>query len=490
MTTLTLAEATLFAGRYRVVRCIAHGGMGAVYEVVHLETERRRALKVMLPHLVQSEDLRERFRREARVAAQIDSAFIVDVFDAGIDEATGMPFLVMELLRGEELGKRLERVGRFGLEEAVGYLWQTALALDKTHKASIVHRDLKPENLFLSEQDDGPPRIKVLDFGIAKFVSEGGTHANATRSIGTPLYMAPEQFKSGSTVSALTDNYALGMMAYTLLVGAPYWSEEQKAGSNVFEFAASVMQGPQEAATARASRKGVKLPDAFDGWFRQATSRHPNERFFTATAAIVGLAQALGVPAPGQAAQAAQSAASTGPQGEWSSGPTAPARTALASSGPQGGTVLLAESTPGMASSGPLGLEGRPPNKGIGGLAIGIAAVAVIGIGTAAFVATRGGDNGVRPEAATAALAARGATEKGAEPTAPVEPIGATAATKPQVEPVVAPTAEPEPIPTANAAVIVPAATQKVAPVLTGKLKPAPTAKPVGKSAPSDYARD
>src|SRR4051794_16395876 len=101
-----LQEGTIFAGRYQIVRCIALGGMGAVYEVVHLETEGRRALKVMLPHILQKEELRERFKREARVAAQIDSEFIVDVFDAGVDEATGMPFLVMELLRGEEIGKR------------------------------------------------------------------------------------------------------------------------------------------------------------------------------------------------------------------------------------------------------------------------------------------------------------------------------------------------------------------------------------------------
>ncbi len=267
MSVVTLNEGALFAGRYRVIRCMAAGGMGAVYEVLHLETERRRALKVMLPHLVQSDELRERFRREARVAAQIESAFIVDVFDAGIDEATQMPFLVMELLRGEELGKRLKRVGRFGFEETVGYLWQTALALDKTHRAHIVHRDLKPENLFLCEQDDGPPRVKVLDFGIAKLVAEGGTQANATRSIGTPLYMASEQFKSGSKVSPATDIYSLGMMAYTMLVGAPYWGEEQNADGNVFAFVATVMNGPSEPPTARAflqfRRLHYRLPMVF-----------------------------------------------------------------------------------------------------------------------------------------------------------------------------------------------------------------------------------
>src|SRR3954464_14118591 len=100
---LALQEGSIFAGRYRVVRRIATGGMGAVYEVVHCETERHRALKVMLPHILQSAEHRERFKREAKVAAYIKSEYIVDVFDAGIDEPTGMPFLVMELLEGEEL---------------------------------------------------------------------------------------------------------------------------------------------------------------------------------------------------------------------------------------------------------------------------------------------------------------------------------------------------------------------------------------------------
>src|SRR5262245_47546857 len=94
MTPGLLSEATVFAGRYRVVRCIAVGGMGAVYEVIHVETERRRALKVMHPQFIQNDDMRHRFRQEARVAAKIDSVHIVDVFDAGIDETTGMPFLV------------------------------------------------------------------------------------------------------------------------------------------------------------------------------------------------------------------------------------------------------------------------------------------------------------------------------------------------------------------------------------------------------------
>ncbi|MRG98160.1 protein kinase domain-containing protein [Polyangium spumosum] len=292
-----LAVGTVFAGRYRIARRIAAGGMGAVYEVIHLETERRRALKVMHAHLFQSEELRERFKREAKVAAHVDSEFIVDVFDAGVDESTGMPFLVMELLRGEELGERLKRVGRLPADEALHYLHQTARALDKTHRASIVHRDLKPANVFLCERDEDKPRVKILDFGIAKVVAEGATTGAATQSLGTPLYMAPEQFNPSTRLTGAADIYALGMMAYTLLVGGAYWAEEARGG-NVYALVAVAIGGPVEPASARAARRGVALPPGFDAWFAKVTAREPGERFQTATAAVQALAEALGVAPP------------------------------------------------------------------------------------------------------------------------------------------------------------------------------------------------
>ncbi|HVJ88728.1 MAG TPA: serine/threonine-protein kinase, partial [Labilithrix sp.] len=296
-----LAVGSIFAGRYQIARRIAAVGMGAVFEVIHLETERRRALKVMHAHLFQSEELRERFKREAKVAAHVDSEFIVDVFDAGVDEATGMPFLVMELLRGEELGERLKRVGRLPTDEALHYLHQTARALDKTHRASIVHRDLKPANVFLCERDEDKPRVKILDFGIAKVVAEGATTGAATQSLGTPLYMAPEQFNPNARLTGAADIYALGMMAYTLLVGAAYWSEEARGG-NVYGLIAVAIGGPTEPASMRAARRSVALPPAFDVWFAKVTASEPAQRFPTATAAVLALAEALGVapPARGQ----------------------------------------------------------------------------------------------------------------------------------------------------------------------------------------------
>ena len=300
MSAAGLVPGAIFAERYRVVRCIAQGGMGAVYEVVHLETERRRALKVMLPHVLQSAELRQRFQLEAKIAANVESDFIVDVFDAGYDEPTQMPFLVMELLRGEEVSKRLKRLGRLPASEVVAILHQTALALDKTHRASIVHRDLKPENLFLTEREDGPPRVKVLDFGIAKVVAESATSNGLTQSIGTPLFMAPEQFNPRAVLSGAADLYALAMVAYKLLVGQSYWAEEAKSG-NVFALAAVAIHGPKDAASARAAEAGVPLSPAFDIWFARAAALEPGRRFASGREMVVALAQALDVASSSRA---------------------------------------------------------------------------------------------------------------------------------------------------------------------------------------------
>lgn len=291
-----LDEGTIFASRYRVVRCLATGGMGAVYEAIHLETDRRRALKVMHPHLFQSEEMRERFKREARIAAQVDSEYIVDVSDAGVDEATQMPFMVMELLRGEELGDRLKRLGRLPPEEVVTYMQQAAWALDRTHAASIVHRDLKPANLFLTTREDGTPRIKILDFGVAKLVAESSTAAGATQSLGTPIYMAPEQFRTNTKLTAAADIYALTLMTYTLLVGKAYWAEEAKGAGDVIAFAIAALNGPQESAVQRAARYGMTLPPGFDAWFAKGTAVNPSDRFPTATEAVRAL-RAVGGPA-------------------------------------------------------------------------------------------------------------------------------------------------------------------------------------------------
>ncbi len=298
--TAPFAAGTLFAERYRIIRLIAAGGMGAVYEVIHVETERRRALKVMHPHLFQSADMHVRFKREARIAANIESEFIVDVSDAGVDEATQTPFLVMELLRGEELKHRIKRLGRLPVSETITCLSQLASALDKTHANAIVHRDLKPDNIFVTTREDGSLRIKILDFGIAKVVAEG-VSGGTTEPVGTPLYMAPEQWRESVKLTPAADIYALGMMTFTMITGKPYWKQELDRAGGLVQFALLATKGTPETASKRAAPLGIVLSPAFDRWFERATALRPENRFTRATEAVRALEAVLADMAPDEA---------------------------------------------------------------------------------------------------------------------------------------------------------------------------------------------
>jgi hypothetical protein len=284
---VTLAAGTIFAGHYRVIGLIGRGGMGDVYEVLDTRVDRPRALKI-LHHDGADHPTRARFELEARLGGRIDSPFLVEVFDAGVDTATDRLYLVMELLRGENLAQRLRRLGPRPATEVVAHLAEVALALDRMHEREIIHRDLKPANLFLHGTT-----IKVLDLGLAKVLTAG--HASTTRVAGTPLYMSPEQLR-GRGITAATDRYALGLVAYTLLVGAGYWDSEAELDPVAFGLRA--VQGPPDAASVRARLAGVALPASFDAWFASATSPEPERRFAFAAGQIRALATALAVEPP------------------------------------------------------------------------------------------------------------------------------------------------------------------------------------------------
>jgi serine/threonine-protein kinase len=293
-----LATGARFHGRYEVVRCIRTGGMGAVYEVIHAETRRRAALKVMLPSVVANPDMRARFKLEMTVAADIESEHIVEIYDAGVDE-DGTPFIVMELLRGTELSQVFLDRGRLPPEEVVLLLWQAALALDKTHAAGVVHRDLKPDNLFITTRDDGTPRLKILDFGIAKVVSRDAVAAKATLAVGTPIYMSPEHIRGDPAIGPPTDIYALGQIAYELLVGEAYWDELVERTEALYPALMEIQAGAKETPRARAARRrGVELPEAFDAWFARATAAAPQDRFQRASELVAELANVFGVLLP------------------------------------------------------------------------------------------------------------------------------------------------------------------------------------------------
>jgi serine/threonine protein kinase len=288
---LVLPSGTTVSGRYRVERKLGEGGMGIVYEVVHLNTGQRMALKTLREIDTSNPELLARFANESRLTAAIKSEHIVKVTDADTDAERGIPFFVMELLEGNNLAGLIREGRRFTAREVVKLLAQASLALDKTHAIDIVHRDLKPENLFLTIRDDGSECLKILDFGIAKVVAPG-TYANVTRNLGTLLYMSPEQYEGDPHIDRRTDIYSLGQVAFTLLVGHPYWEPEAKALGALVR---SIAQGAPEPASRRARRCwNVELPSGFDDWFAKATAKDAGARFDSASELVEELAVALG----------------------------------------------------------------------------------------------------------------------------------------------------------------------------------------------------
>ncbi len=297
---IPLNPGQMFAGRYRIERLLAEGGMGAVFVAEQEATEMGVALKVLWPHVLSSQNAVERFQTEAKVAARVNSEHIVRVLDAGFDEETRLPFMVMELLAGESLEELIRHSGPRSLEETVLYIGQTALALDKSHRyvdrdgvqRPIVHRDLKPENLFLTRRENGDPIIKVLDFGIAKVLRSNTDVSQDVK--GTPLYMAVEQ-ATGELVTPQTDIWALGLVAYYLLTGQSYWKSASRTAGSLSALMAEVLSMPLDPPSQRARETGVEptFPVAFDAWFHGCVNRHPLERFASAGEAADGLSRAL-----------------------------------------------------------------------------------------------------------------------------------------------------------------------------------------------------
>jgi eukaryotic-like serine/threonine-protein kinase len=221
------AVGSVVAGRYRLTRLIGEGGMGAVYEAEHVEIGKRVAIKLVRSVHARHAEIAARFKREARSASAIESDHIVQVFDAGHDPELGL-FMAMELLRGEDLGTLLHRVGRLDVETACSVALQAAAALERAHAAAIVHRDLKPANIYLVEREDQTALVKLVDFGIAKIVRESESGGGLTRTgsaIGTPNYMSPEQAQGLQTLDHRTDIYSLGAVLHEMIAGTPPFPE-------------------------------------------------------------------------------------------------------------------------------------------------------------------------------------------------------------------------------------------------------------------------
>ena len=212
------AEQPLIGGRYRVLRLLGQGGMGAVYEAENTWTKRRVALKLMRPEVANRADFVRRFMHEAQSAALLAHPNIVDVLDMGEDPEHGTLYIVQGFLTGRDLRALLRAEGRLTVQRSIALLAPVMEALVLAHSRGIVHRDLKPDNIFLAETPRGVVPT-LIDFGIVKVTSDDGAVTSAGALLGTPFYMAPEQARGDTTLDARADVWSLGVVLYEMLAG-------------------------------------------------------------------------------------------------------------------------------------------------------------------------------------------------------------------------------------------------------------------------------
>jgi serine/threonine protein kinase len=378
---LHLRPGSVFAGDYKVVRPLSTGGMGSLYVVEQLSTSKPRALKLMLPELVAQPASRKRFELEAKIAARIQSDHVVESIASGVDQKSGIPWLAMELLEGQDLAAYTEKKKRLGPAEVLEIFDQLCHALGEAHKQGIVHRDIKPENIFLAtaRRRGVPFMVKVLDFGIARILAESQTMSGATRTgLGTPMWMAPEQTQPGGPIAPASDVWAIGLIAFRLLTGYYFWKAPYDPSGSVMMLMAEAFMHQMPPASARAAeyKCAERIPPGFDAWFARCVARPIEDRYADATLAFEALEPLLkdaardedaprpstaSVEAPPPAeAPAGEAAAPPGgapsPSSEPPPEPTGPGRETW------GGAPELAESAVlSAAQSQPMSWEPTPP---------------------------------------------------------------------------------------------------------------------------------
>jgi serine/threonine protein kinase len=244
MTAVDRFQEGQLVGRYRIVRLIGEGGMGAVYEAIHPGLKKRVAVKVLLPRIAESQEARVRFLREGEAASRINHPHVVSVFDVGEDG--GAPYLVMEYLEGHTLDVFLEGRGPLDLVEATALFLPIMAAVSAGHDCGVVHRDLKPQNIFLAQGRWGELIPKVLDFGVSKLIDHDGPPVTRTAAVlGTACYMSPEQARGARHVETRSDQFTLGLILYEMLTGRRAYRGENDL-ETLYNAAVVAIQPPQE----------------------------------------------------------------------------------------------------------------------------------------------------------------------------------------------------------------------------------------------------
>jgi serine/threonine protein kinase len=277
-------QGATLAGRYRLLEQLGEGGMGSVWKAEHLLLHSHVAVKIIDPDIAHLEFNLARFLREAKTLATLRSPHVVQVLDFGSDADT--PYLVMELLQGQTLGRRLSEQGRLTLGETSRVLYDVCAAMSLVHEQGLIHRDLKPDNIFLCNV--GGQRVtKVVDFGIAKSLrgdmTTGSMKTRTGHMLGTPSYMSPEQCRGLKDIDHRADLWALGVIAYECLVGkVPF--DGEVLGDLLLRICMDPLPIPSQHA------RGA-LPAEFDAWFAKAVARDRVARFQSALELATSLAE-------------------------------------------------------------------------------------------------------------------------------------------------------------------------------------------------------
>ena len=272
-----------FAKKYVVERVLGTGGMGTVFEARHARLGSRVAIKVLGASLCEYPELVTRFEREARAAGALSSPHAVKVIDIDVDEAS-TPYIVMELLAGNDLARILDRDGPQPVDRSVRWLLEACHALAEAHELGIVHRDIKPSNLFLANVA-GRSMVKLLDFGIAKLATQKDASITAAAPLGTPQYMSPEQVRCAKDVDARTDIWSLGVSLYELVTGEPPYPHECPSAC-IAAIAADPVPDP------RTTRPD--LPEAFVAVLMKALDKNPEARWQSVRELVDALAPFAG----------------------------------------------------------------------------------------------------------------------------------------------------------------------------------------------------
>jgi serine/threonine protein kinase len=265
---------TLFADRYKILEVLGHGGMGVVYKAHHEFMDKVVAIKMLLPQLVSDDRTVQRFQYEARAASRLSHPNIIALHDFGLTPDNGVPYLVMDYIEGKSLSEVIKTEKQVSVTRSIAIFTQVADALHHAHSLGVIHRDLKPANIMLIKGADGGELVKVVDFGVAKIVSNEGDDAQrltATGEIfGSPVYMSPEQCL-GHQLKATSDVYALGCVMYETVTG-----KLPIVGATPLETLSNQLQTiPDRFAEARPD---LYIPEGLEAIVFTALAKNPDDR--------------------------------------------------------------------------------------------------------------------------------------------------------------------------------------------------------------------